>query len=78
MSTHTEMKVGSRVALATDVDRFPNFVANKGEMGTVTVMDTDAVYIKMDNHIDGAEEWNNEIGVGEAYGEQVRNVLVVL
>jgi hypothetical protein len=78
MSTHTELTIGSRVALAQDIDRFPHFIANKGEMGKVVDVTDDFVSVKMDNHISGAEEWDNEVMVGSMYEEELRDVLVVL
>lgn len=53
--------VGARVRLTEDAERFPHFIADKGAVGTVT-MDDDHLYaVKMDEHLDGCEEWDNEV-----------------
>ena len=58
-------KEGERVELKHDVDRRPHFVAEAGEQGTVSYTHDDAhggtIAVRMDTHIDGAEEWNNEV-----------------
>ena len=60
-STDTKIAEGKRVRLLQNVDRFPHFVARKGITGTVTEVTDQFVSVKMDDHIDGAEEWDNEI-----------------
>jgi hypothetical protein len=51
-----------RVRLRHDVDRFPHFVAKEGSYGTVIDIDGEySISIKMDDHIDGCEEWDNSI-----------------
>jgi hypothetical protein len=52
--------VDARVRLRHDVDRYPHFLARAGATGTVTT-DDDVFTVRMDEHIDGAEEWDNEI-----------------
>ena len=68
-------KIGQRVALRRDVDRYPHFIAKAGQRGTVSYNYQDdhggTIAIRMDNTIthpddDGVErpaaaEWNNEI-----------------
>ena len=58
-------KEGERVELRHDVDRYPHFVADAGEHGTVSYTHEDAhggtIAVRMDNPINGAEEWNNEV-----------------
>lgn len=52
---------GTRVRLRRDVDRYPFFIAPEGATGTVVECSCDALLVKMDEHIDGCEEWDNEI-----------------
>jgi hypothetical protein len=47
--------------LARDIDRFPNFIARKGMTGTVVQHGGYCVCVRMDLHLAGAEEWDNEI-----------------
>ncbi len=54
-------KVGDRVRLSTDVDRYPHFIAKKGDVGVVTVAYENMFVVKMDLYIEGCEEWDNEI-----------------
>lgn len=53
--------VGTRVRLTQDVERFPHFIAPKGAVGTVTSNDEYGFWVKLDAHLPGAEEWDNEI-----------------
>lgn len=56
------IRVGTRVRLTHDVDRFPHFIAAKGMEGTVTVCEDDLpVCVLMDDEIQGAGDWGNEI-----------------
>lgn len=60
MSTST-FKIGDRVELIRAVDRFPDFIADKGLTGTVTSVSASDIWVKADQPIKGAEEWDNEI-----------------
>lgn len=53
------MKIGDRVELQRDVERYPQFIAKKGLQGTVTKKDDEVFAVKMDNPLKGAEEWDN-------------------
>lgn len=55
------VKVGDRVELARDVDRFPHFLAPKGLTGVVSSLDEYVITVRLDEHLDGAEDWENEI-----------------
>lgn len=55
------MDVGTRVRLKRDVDRYPHFVAEKGMTGVVTLKSEDQIVIRLDEAVNGAEEWNNEV-----------------
>jgi hypothetical protein len=52
---------GQRVRFVRDVDRFPHFIARKGETGVYLGhrMSVDAV--KLDEPKQGAEEWDNDV-----------------
>lgn len=57
----TRPPVGTRVRLAQCEDRFPYFIADKGAVGTVTVDDEYLYAVKMDDHLQGCEEWDGEV-----------------
>jgi hypothetical protein len=62
--------VGQRVRLARDVERFDSFIAAAGLTGTVTESDAEhgaVVYVQMDEHLPGAEPWDNCIQWAEDY-----------
>lgn len=52
--------VGARVVLRRRIERYPHFAVDPGEgRGTVQLSGERLVSIRMDDHIDGAEEWDN-------------------
>jgi hypothetical protein len=59
------LSVATRVRLRHDVDRFPHFIAEAGEWGTVVhTPESDSagtLCVRMDAPIAGAEEWDNEV-----------------
>lgn len=56
----TDLRVGFRVELLEDAERFPHFVIPKGARGTVTELnDWNPVYLKMDEPVPGCELWDN-------------------
>lgn len=57
----SQLVVGSRVKLLTDVDRYPEFIARKGATGSVVLVKRRRLSVKMDKPIEGAEEWDNTI-----------------
>lgn len=57
----SEMEKGMRVQFTTDVDRYPHFVVAEGSTGTVTALDDEMAAVKLDEKIEGAEEWENEV-----------------
>jgi hypothetical protein len=60
MTTLHTFKVGDRVRLTQTVDRYPDFVAPAGLAGTVDTVEVDgSLAVKMDQTLDGCEEWNN-------------------
>jgi hypothetical protein len=50
-----------RFKLSRQVDRFPDFLAPIGLTGIVTAVDSSGVWGRMDQHIAGAEQWDNQI-----------------
>jgi hypothetical protein len=56
-----EVKVGQRVRLRMDVDRFPHFVATAGMTGTVTICDGEQVAVRLDEALAGCEDLENQI-----------------
>ncbi len=57
-------KVGQRVRLKTDVDRYPQCFARKGDTGTVTTLtpgeDTEAT-VCLEKHHEGLDEDDNNL-----------------
>jgi hypothetical protein len=70
------------VRLTVDVERFPHFLAKKGLTGIV--LDTNAsdwpksIAVKMDEPLEGCEEWDNTIlwsdEEREYFAEQVEKI----
>jgi hypothetical protein len=56
-----EYKEGMRLRLRHDVERYPHFIAPAGAVGTVTCVDSDVLCLRLDEHLPGAEEWDNEV-----------------
>ena len=55
------LKVGDRVRLARDVERYPHFIAEAGRTGRITYVDAYNVCAVMDLPLPGSEEWANEV-----------------
>lgn len=53
--------VGRRIELVREVDRYPDFAAPKGLTGTIVDDDPEFIRAKMDQTMNGAEEWGNEV-----------------
>jgi hypothetical protein len=60
-SAYARPVVGARVRLRHDEDRYPHFVARAGSLGTVTESGDDLVAVRLDEPLEGAEEWSNEV-----------------
>lgn len=65
--------VGDRYRLARNVDRYPHFIAPTGATGTITQADGHGIALKLDEHLPGAETWDNEVVWAE---EQVADFAV--
>lgn len=48
-----------RVRLKRDVDRFPHFVAKSGLTGTLVELTKTSALVKMDEPLEGSEDWDN-------------------
>lgn len=55
------MQIGTQIMLRRSIDRFPHFVAESGSTGTVLEFSAEYIRVKMDEPIEGCEEWDNEI-----------------
>ncbi len=58
---HDHLAVGTRVRLTRAVDRYPHFIAPEGATGGVVENSPRLVRVRMDEQLEGAEEWHNEI-----------------
>jgi hypothetical protein len=58
---HCDITTGYRFKLFREVARFPDFVVPAGLSGTVTVANEHGVRAKMDEQVDGARHWDNQI-----------------
>jgi hypothetical protein len=56
-----KVNVGQRIMLRVEVDRYPHFIVNAGELGTVVTAQDNLVEVEMDNLIPGAEDWDNRV-----------------
>jgi hypothetical protein len=57
----SDIAVGYRFTLFRQVDRLPDFLAPAALKGVVTAVDDSGVWGQMDQHIAGAEQWDNQI-----------------
>lgn len=71
MATASEVNFGEgdHIRLARPVERFPHFTAPKGATGTVVEVSDTLIRIRMDEKINGAEEWDNEVCWSVADGD---------
>jgi hypothetical protein len=56
-----ELRVGTRIRLIRDVERFPFFIAKAGMEGVITENNEFHIAARMDAPLAGAEEWDNAI-----------------
>jgi len=71
-------RLGMRVALVHDIDRFPHFIAKAGAVGEVVYVDVGTLAVRMDEHVPGAEDWNNEVVWSLRDGDNPRGALARL
>ena len=67
------MEIGTQIMLRRSIDRFPHFIVEQGATGTVVEFSDGLVRVKMDDHIEGCEEWDNEI-VWSDFGDDIDDV----
>lgn len=53
--------LGLRVTLIRNIERYPHFIARADAAGSVVEWTKDLVRVRMDEHLPGAEEWQNEV-----------------
>lgn len=53
--------VGRRVELVRDVERYPDFIAERGRTGTIVRWEPDMIAVRMDEPLKGSEEWDNQV-----------------
>lgn len=77
-----DLTVGTRVRTRHAIDRYPHFLAPAGALGTVTSTPSadpsGTLCVKMDEIIDGAEDWDNEIVWSVGDGDDPLSALDVL
>lgn len=56
-----DVEVGQRYELVEVVDRYPHFQVPPGRRGTISDISDGTISLRMDEHIYGCEEWDNEI-----------------
>jgi hypothetical protein len=54
------IRPGLRVGNHRCLDRWPSFSLEPGYIGTIVRADPQMIAVRMDVHMPGAEEWNNE------------------
>ena len=57
----SDIAVGYRFKLLSQVDRFPDFLTSTDLTGIVTAVDDKGVWARMDQHIPGADQWDNHV-----------------
>lgn len=55
------MNEGTRVRFVREVERYPHFVVPEGRTGTVTVSDDNEIRVRLDEALEGADEWADEV-----------------
>jgi hypothetical protein len=78
IDTRVSPPVGARVQLRHAVDRYPHFLAPEGATGTVTEATADVYAVRMDTHLDGAEDWDNQIHWYPTSGDTPLNDITAL
>jgi hypothetical protein len=71
-------KVGDRVRLRSDVERYPHFTAPRGMKGTVVTAAADELHamiaVRMDEPLPGSEPWQNEIQWSDVHCDPTNNL----
>jgi len=72
------IREGDQVVLARTVERYPHFLAPAGLTGEVVIAELELISVRMDEHLPGAEAWENEIEWGEGLVDQADEDLEVV
>lgn len=72
------IREGDQVILTRAVERYPHFFAPAGLTGEVVVAEPELISVRMDDHLPGAEAWENEIEWGEGLTDQAAEDLEVV
>jgi hypothetical protein len=70
LQRYTLPKLGDKVRLHSDADRFSNFIIPAGATGVVTEVNADIIVIKMDEPFEGGEDWDNSLQITEVNNDQ--------
>jgi hypothetical protein len=57
----TQPIIGRRVQFTRNVDRYPHALIQAGEAGTVVTATDETIGVRLDQHVPGLDEWNNEV-----------------
>jgi hypothetical protein len=69
------LRVGDRVELRQDVERYPFATVPAGAIGTVTASEPELLCVRLDEVIEGLEDWGNEVRWTDgSFREQVRRI----
>ena len=71
------MKVGTKVRLTQEVDRYPHFIAPEGATGEIIEVILGNVVVQMDDYLKGADEWDNCIWFGNGLGDPAEDLEIV-
>lgn len=74
--TSHQFKVGDRVVLRRDVERFPHAVVDKGATGTVAVVEGGEhghLCVALDDTVDGLREWDNQL-IWDGWSEGLQDI----
>ena len=67
-------QIGQRVKVTGYLERFPDFIVDTGPsgvLGTITSVCKENVWIRLDDHVPGAEEYNNEVCLMDEFPEEL-------
>lgn len=65
---------GARVKLRREVERWPHFNIEAGATGTVTEASEHLICLRMDEHVPGAEDWDNALCWTPEDGEYIEGL----
>lgn len=69
-------KVGDRYVLSREVDRYPHALIAAGSAGIIVSADKEAIDLKLDEHHEGLEEWDNAlVWYSDGFGMTVKQMI---